>query len=266
MNQDTQIGPMRARCYRIKRFIAAALCHELVGRIIARIVANNIRSGKALIDTSSPAISPSIKASIFWGFYESAEIRFIDSELRTDLDVVELGSSVGVTASHIAARLDNERQIVCVEGNPALIPVIKRNARRNWDGRVSVVHAAITPSLNGAQLQFAVRPNTTESGLMSEGPVQIDVPTSSLSRICAQFAVSDYVLVSDIEGAEVAFIYGDDGALNRCQQIIIELHDSCLTTERLNIADLSRRLIQTHGFRLRKQYGPVFVFDKHAKS
>jgi hypothetical protein len=55
---------------------------------------------------------------MFWGAYESAETRMILGLLRGSTAVVELGSSLGITAAHVATLMAPNGHLVCVEANP----------------------------------------------------------------------------------------------------------------------------------------------------
>jgi hypothetical protein len=54
----------------------------------------------------------------------------------------------------------------------------------------------------------------------------------------------------------------DTGALDRCQQIVIELHETMWRGKSLKIAQLVDKITEDHRFSLRTQYGAVFVFEK----
>ena len=62
---------------------------------------------------------------MFWGMYEGAETRMIRDHLRDSVTVVELGSSLGITASHVAAVMAPGGHLVCVEANPRLVPGLR---------------------------------------------------------------------------------------------------------------------------------------------
>ena len=98
-----------------KMVLAEVLCHPAIGRLLAAFFHDRIRSAGFQFDTSSPRIAASSKAALFWRLYESAEIRYVNRWLSPDLDVVELGSSIGVVSSHIRRRLKPDRRLICVE-------------------------------------------------------------------------------------------------------------------------------------------------------
>src|SRR4051794_25130001 len=112
-----------------KVWVARVLCSTPVGQLISLLGRNVVRSDSSSIRVASPFVKPSTKAALFWGFYESAERRFVTRYLRRDLDVVELGGSIGVVSSLIASRLEGHARLISVEANPGLIDVLSSNVR-----------------------------------------------------------------------------------------------------------------------------------------
>ena len=81
---------------------------------------------------------------LYWGLYESAEIRFVQRYVGDDVDVVELGSSLGVVSCQIASQLSGDTRLVCVEANEEMLPTLRRNIANNTSLRkVRCVHGAI---------------------------------------------------------------------------------------------------------------------------
>lgn len=115
------------------------LCHPLLGSFLAAVLRNRLRSGPFWIQTSAATISARTKAQIFWGFYESAEIRMVNRHLQRDLDLLEVGSSLGVVSLHAIGRLSEDARIVCVEANPELLPALRCNIESNHPGRNVVI-------------------------------------------------------------------------------------------------------------------------------
>jgi len=87
--------------HRIKVGIAKILTANLVGQVVAIAYANEIPCRGLRFSTADPQIHPGVKASLFWGLYESAEIRFVNAYLPRSIDVVELGSSIGVVSCSV---------------------------------------------------------------------------------------------------------------------------------------------------------------------
>ena len=118
----------------IKNKIATALCSDFVGAFLAKVYNNQIpsrRYGKFIYDCSSDYLLDSVKASIFWGIYESAEVRFVRQYLRSDLDVIELGASIGVVTTQILRKIESANKCIALEANPNLMETLKSNLQIN---------------------------------------------------------------------------------------------------------------------------------------
>lgn len=248
----------------LKMNIARALCAPPIGRLIGRIFADRLPFHGAMIDTSFPFVSPITKAQIFWKFYESGEIRFLHRYLRRNLDVVELGSSIGVMASQVLRLQDPQRRLVCVEANATLIEALARNTAVARPGRVRIVSSAIAyPEREGAHEHFALGGSTIEGHMTPHKTEQsIEVRTTSLSRILSEADVGDYALISDIEGAEAGILEHDSSALARCRQILIELHPTTIAGRAVSVDDMIDILVNRQHFRLLDRHGPVCAFER----
>lgn len=207
---------------------------------------------------------------LFWGLYESAEIRFIQRYLRHDLDVVELGGSIGVVTCHIRKLISPDKRLICVEANPYLTGAIEDNLRLNdlVEG-VSVLNRAIgydashyesvPMDFDGDNVGGHIS-QTTHSGH------ETSIQRTTLSQIIEDHSLHSYVLVSDIEGAEAGIAIKDRAALRNCEQIIIELHDTVLDGVGITAERLYQSFTDISGFKLRASYGPVYVFENSNSS
>ncbi|MDX6611681.1 MAG: hypothetical protein QOD75_867 [Blastocatellia bacterium] len=248
-----------------KKCIAAVICHPLVGKLLAFFYADKIPAAGILVDTNNPLVSAKTKAMLFWGLYESAEIRFIQRHLRRDLDVVELGGSIGVVTCQIRKLIASDRKVICVEANPKLIGSIQNNLHLNkLTAGVAILNRAI--GYDSAHTQ-AVPMNFSGDNLgghissSSDTDHKVNVERGTLSQILEDNSLDSYVLVSDIEGAEAGIALNDSSALKNCRQIIIELHDAVLDGVAISVDRLFRMFSEVHGFQLRDSYGPVYVFE-----
>jgi FkbM family methyltransferase len=239
-------------------------CHPAVGRAIAQKYNNRIPNRGCLIETSSPCVLPSMKAALFWGSYEKSEVLMVQRYLGSDLDVIEIGSSIGVVASHVACRLSENKRLICVEANPKLLPAIERNVGFNSPQTpLQIVHAAIDYS-GSAEILLDIGRRNIDSRI-SDLPTSttMAVPTTTLSELCSALGNGSYRLVADIEGAELGMITRDAKALGACQQIIIELHHVTESDRTVAPQELAQRLVRL-GFDQTARRGDVFVFDRAA--
>ena len=253
---------MNVLVHKTKVLIADTLCHPAIGTLLGRLFKNRIPNRGCVIDVNDRAVTASIKASLFFGFYESAEIRFIQRYLPRDLDVVELGASLGVVSAHIGRRLEPGRRLVCVEANADLLPALERNVRANAkDVDLIALHGAIDYASRAEEVAFSKAEHNIDSRLAREGEAStsVSVPRITVSELLERYRIEDFALVSDIEGAEAGLIECDKSALTRCRLIIAELHATRFQGCHLAVRDLVKQL-EGQGFAVMDQYGPVCVF------
>lgn len=250
----------------MKRKIARMMCHSIIGNLISWAYHDRIPSRGNIIVTNNCKIVPSIKASLFWGLYESTEIGFIQQYLRCDLDVIELGASIGVVSTHIARKLNPANRLICIEANAHLLEQININvATNNKQTDLVIVHGALHYSdNNNAFVGFQIGSQNIDSKIsQSETSVDVvQVPTTTLRNVLAEQAITSFALVSDIEGAEVSLFLNEKEALEQCQQMIIELHDFVYEGYMYQTAEICDIIQIKHGFVLRDRRGNVCVFDK----
>jgi FkbM family methyltransferase len=254
---------MTPRFIGLKRTLASVLQSWPIGKAIGALYGDVIPFHGLPIDVRGTGIRVANKASLLWGMYESAEYRFVRLFLQTDLPVIELGSSIGAVSSAIARHLDPGQRLMCVEANPALIPALQRNLRRNASHlRVGVVHAAI--AYDAETINFHVSADTLVSRIGGGGhgddPV---VPATTLTALYEGFGKMPYQLVADIEGSELDILSRDVGALRSCQAMILELHESCRDGVTYT-KDHLRQLAREAGFQVVSEYGAVVACRRNS--
>lgn len=237
--------------------------YPLLGRTAGVVLRHRINNGGCIIATDTPYITPDTVARLFLGRYEAPELNFIRHWLPRDLDVVELGASIGVGTAHIARRLAAERQLICVEANPPLVPLIRANVERNAPGRRLVVLNQAIDYSGQPTVRLQLSATNTNSHLGSD-PAGLAVAATTLSAIIAQFGLRAFALVVDIEGTELELILHDAPALSQVQFLLIELHATDYQGEHWTPDQMRDALLARHHFRLLAAHGPVYVFDRPA--
>lgn len=119
-------------------------------------------------------------------------MRMIRSFLRDSTAVVELGSSLGITAAHIAAVMVPGGHLTCVEANPRLLPGLReRISKRFADLRADVVQAAVANHCGTAVLTIAA--HTVGSRLHADprpDESTVKVPALTLLEIIRQHGMT----------------------------------------------------------------------------
>ncbi|RZL12441.1 MAG: FkbM family methyltransferase [Pedobacter sp.] len=242
----------------IKVIVAKALANDLTGNIISFLLNNKLPFYGASIDVSSKQISGRNKASIFWRFYESAEICFVKKYIDPDDDIIEVGSSIGVVASVISS-IQKNGKLICVEANTKLLPVIRQNLAINRKGPYELINKAIAYNTNSVYFNTG---SDNLVGQISKSEQGNNIQATTLNDIIELFNINSYSLICDIEGAEVGIIKLDMEALNKCNKMIIELHDSTYENELYLVSDLVELMIK-NDFKILDSHGPVFVFQNN---
>lgn len=256
---------------RSKVLAARALCHPVVGRAVARATADRVHRNGVVVDTSDPMFSSSVKAKVFWGLYERAELAMVRRWLDGAETVVELGSSLGVCAAHIAKQMPPGGRLLCVEADSRLLPALRTSLTGNADHlNVTVVHAAVASPTVASQgtASFSLSPVSTASRLSSlqsgGSEMVVEAPAATLGRLLEEHNIKKYGLVCDIEGAEASIILDEPESLAGCQRAVIELHDSDHDGQRVRAAELLDVLTRL-GFRVVDRRGNVAFVDRRPR-
>lgn len=250
---------------KLKRLIATLACSSLVGNILKFLFSKIKYKESILVNLRTPNISAQSAASVFWGLYEKAEAIFILKYLRTDLDVVELGASIGVISCIVANKIDKNNTVVNVEPNVAYFEDITLNLKLNQLTNCQTISKAY--SSKAKTVLFETSSHNIAGKVLRDGNKHSDhkiteIPSCSLQEILVEGNImGDYVLVCDIEGAEIEIFLNDTKALERCKQIIIETHATNYRNEEYTPSQI-KDIITNQGFKLVDSKGPVFVFEK----
>jgi len=250
----------------IKKFIYSIFCNKVTGTIIYFLFRNRIpdlRWSRFRFTVPMTFVRRDIVASLFWGFYESAEIRLIQKYLRTDLCVIELGSSLGVVSSHIASRLRSATHLVCVEANPYLIDTISENINRHRYSNFAFEVLNNAVSYDGGEVMISVSSDNTETSISKSWKKgNVAVGSITFEDIVRRIANREYVLVCDIEGSELEILLREKEIFERCCQLFIELHQTTYENTVYSVEMVKEIIVNRHGFKLVEEHGPVVYFEK----
>ncbi|MPZ18558.1 MAG: FkbM family methyltransferase [Luteitalea sp.] len=195
--------PGRAVTYAARRtFRPAIICHFGVRLAVDRDL-----------------LSPAIVDSLYRGGYEAAEVDIIRSTVTPDDRVLEVGGGIGFTgiiAAHIVQRPDD---VLIVEPNPQLIPLMERNFRLN--GVCPTVRNAVLGQDGRTEVPFFIHRDFWASSLTAfKGARETTVPQLDVRTIVKAFRPT--YLIVDIEGGEVDLF--DKLALDGVEKICLEVH------------------------------------------
>jgi FkbM family methyltransferase len=258
------ISETRRHC---KACIARALSNPVLGTLISHACKNRIRNKGVVIDTSPAEFTAVVKAQLALGIYESAEIRFIRKYLSGCRKVLELGASLGVTATHILDVAAPGAEVVCVEANPYLLATLRAAtaaAAERTGAQVRTIHGAVPPYPGIGSQSVVLKLGRSHLGSQAgsaqrgEWDRQLRVPALDLASLIQGW--TDYALVCDIEGAEAALILSAQPILTGASRLVIELHETTYGNRHVTVADLKNALLDM-GFIPVAKNGRVMVLD-----
>lgn len=151
--------------------------------------------------------SAAIAEKLTDGSYEADEARAVDRCVQSGFRVLELGAGVGYVGA-LAAQKTEPENVLSVEANPALLPVIAANHARNGVPGISVLHGAVVGhAADGATAGFHLSDGFTGSRLGWRGSDQdggqVEVPLVGFHDLLR--AHRPHVVLMDVEGAEAQF-------------------------------------------------------------
>ena len=248
----------------LKKSVFNILCNNVTGSILLKLFKKipDLRWRGYSFFVNRPRPNKTMVASIFFGFYESAEIRLIHKYFKGNTDVVEAGGSLGIVSSHICSLLGTGKKQVVIEANPFLKDTIQANLGQFGSNNFKVVSAAIGYDSN--EISFTISDNNTESRVNNSGSISgkdYRVPALPLAKVLQMESIRDYALVSDIEGSEIGFLVNDADALQQCRQLFIELHNTSYRGVDYSVDQLVDLILKT-GFKRVDNEGPVYYFER----
>ena len=236
----------------IKLIIARILVNDFTGKLIALLFSNKIPFHNLVIDISNPVIRRRIASSLYFKTYESAEVRFISKYLKNyEGTIVEFGSSIGVVSSTLA-KANPKANLFSFEADNRFIPIIENNFKIN-----NIKNAKCFNEIIGAS-GYEFIPGEENTMVIFSKTNSVATNLSSLSQIIAKYHFSEFILVSDIEGAEYFVLNEDESIFRNIPLLIIELHPIEIEGKLITVEDLKSR-IETLGYEILEQYGSNVV-------
>ncbi len=197
-------------------------------------------------------VHPSIRASIFFGLYESCELRFVRKYLSNGEAVIELGASLGFISGYIS-EYKLPKILIGVEAHPKLMELCQFNSN------ATIINAIALDSMSDKRAYFMPNKFSTGGGIgFVDIPGSMKIGTVTVNQILLKYGiVGDFVLISDIEGSEY-LVLPEVLASGRCKLLIIETHTVTLNGNAYN-TEYALDLLSKFDYVVVEQYGPNIV-------
>lgn len=239
----------------IKKILIKIIVNSFIGKLI-KISGIKLNLFGGVFDYST--VTAKEAASIFFGIWESAEIRFA-KRFALSKTIIELGSSVGVTFG-VLSNIRNNTKFILVEAskkNYQKLTLLK-NSISEKKNKFFLVNKAIYYDNNYVNFEdnTSITSKISKKNLKTNKSYQVKAIT--LSAIIKKYIVKEpYTLILDIEGAESFIFFKDEKSLKKCETIIVELENTKSYTILEQINQLEKL-----GFKVLEWYGNVYCFRK----
>jgi len=232
--------------------------NHLTIRVIAFLLRQKIPFYNATIDVSDKMITPLTKSLLYYRIYEKKEVELVTAYLKSDDDVLELGSSIGVMGS-IVSRIQTTGRYISVEADPALINVNRKNITLNRKSEFVLLNKALDYS--GKKIAFIASDSTLSGKVAAAGDSETHIDSITLKELCQTYDLNNFTLICDIEGAEISILLNDMSSITKCSKIVIELHDTEYNGRVYSVKDMVDLIVQNN-FRIADRQEPAFVFER----
>ncbi|MBL1436706.1 MAG: FkbM family methyltransferase [Rhodobacteraceae bacterium] len=183
------------------------------------------------LDLPDDILSPDLINWLNRGTFEREEARAISQFVTPDDVVMEIGAGVGFV-SISAARIVGGQNVIAIEANPKLLPIMKANFALNKVVGATLLNYAVVANGNARATLYLNRAFWASSLLESNTTprARVEVPAISLEALLAKWHPT--VLVCDVEGSEKDFFQAPLPPSVRL--IILELHPSKYSSQALD--------------------------------
>lgn len=206
------------------------------------------------LNISDELMAKTICKYIFLKIYEIDEHKILTETLNPDDTVLELGTGIGYNTIH-CANISNNR-VTTFEGNPKLIPLIKKNMQKNnidVDVRNEIL---VSKGIEETNAPFNVAEEFWYSSVKEYSGANtvshVSVPTRNINKVISE--VNPTYLLVDIEGGEEELFQDCDFlADSSIKKILMELHPWVIGNEKCNLVIKN---ILGKGFQMRMDFFP----------
>ena len=191
--------------------------------------------------------------------YEAPEADMVVKYLSDGQNVIELGGCYGIISALIRKQIGPDAKHIIVEANPALSKICAINANlENTNNRADLVVAAIDYS-GAKEICFAQGQNPHDGHIANSGEHGFPISTTTLAEQIKKLPSEEYILVCDIEGAELELSINEKKALSKAYLIILETHADMYPRKNLDYGKMKKN-IESAGLIEIEKSGAVVCF------
>lgn len=215
--------------------VASTAC-AITTPAVANFVRSMLRSRKVMkgggvyLDASVDGFPPEYERRLQLGEFGPREEWVSEIEIRIaemGCDVLEMGAGLGYMSARVNSALDDANRHIAIEANPEIIPALKRTGELNCRN-FEVVNAAYASGTETVGIN--VREDYINSSLYDDhGKTTdvVDVSATTLDELIDEFRLDEFVLYTNIEGAECDLVSNELELLrDYCPLVVMSFHES----------------------------------------
>lgn len=160
-----------------------------------------------------------IRSAIKSDYYELEEAEILPGLIQRDDVILDVGAGIGFI-SCLAAKDNRVVRVLSVEANPVLVPVILRNAQKNYVGhKIEIVNGIL--GARETTVEFGVHTDFwASSTLLARDADIIEVRQLRFQDVLDRLRPT--LIICDVEGGELQLF--ENVELTGVQRILIEIH------------------------------------------
>lgn len=199
------------------------------------------------------------------GSYEMEERKLLASLLRPGMQVLEMGSSIGIVTAIVADKIGASGKMVAVEASESLV-----DYSTTWLSRypqLTVLPGFGFPVAHapGIRIEGFNEARGNLGGVVSFGPdsgaAGYDSRVWDINRICREFNLEPELLVVDIEGSELVMASNPLDFPQSVKHLLIEFHPGLMPGGHKDVAVIKNALV-SEGFSLAASNYHVCLFSR----
>ena len=202
------------------------------------------------------------------GGYEAEERALMHDILQPGMQVLEMGSSIGILTAIVAKKIGSAGRIVAVEASQQLtthsipwlavypwITIVTGFAFPVWKmGNIQIEEFSEVKGSLGGTVSFSSLSNSTVSQTGSSDVYDIE-------KLCSKYNLQPQLLMVDVEGSERIMI-DTPPTLPACiRYLIMEIHPGMFANGHKD-KDAILAALAADGFALKKELRGVYLFEK----
>lgn len=169
--------------------------------------------------------------------HERAEVKFLESIVEDGMNVIDIGSNIGITTVAIAKNIGKEGRVFSFEPVAKYFDILKKNIYTNGLENVEVYEQAVTDQVG--KVDFYQK--GLSSGIVREkGVKRRKVSTTAVDRFLSKRKIEGIDVINmDCEGSELLALQGAKETLRKnTVKIFCEVHPDFLRQLGQSIGDI----------------------------